>query len=83
MKTSEKRYKQYVLTLRNNVVSKYNKLLKGDISIAQAHTEREEIVSIFDMLADELQEANDERCRAMIELRKTQYELKRLTENNN
>lgn len=83
MKSSEKLYKQYVLGLRNDVVSKFNKLLKGNISVAQAHTERDEIIGIFNMLADELQEANDDRYKAMMELRKTQYELKRLTEKNN
>lgn len=75
-------WKDYVIGQRNVVVSKFNKLLKGDISVAQAHAERDEIVSIFNQLADELQWANDDRNKALVELRKTQRELKKLTENN-
>ncbi len=74
-------YKQLVYSYRNMVVEKFNKLLKGNIPVAQAHTERQQIVEIFEALANDLQDANDERAKAQFELRKTQAELRRLINN--
>lgn len=74
-------WKNYVAEKRNKVVAVYNKLLKGNISVAQAHAERDEIYAIFNQLADELQQANDERYKASMELKKLQWEIKMQTNN--
>ena len=74
-------WKYYVAEKRNKVVAAYNKLMKGNISVAQAHAERDEICAIFNQLADELQQANDERSKASLELKKLQWEIKKQTNN--
>ena len=74
-------WKNYVAEKRNKVVAVYNKLLKGNVSVAQAHAERDEIYAIFNQLADELQQANDERNKATMELKKLQWEIKKQTNN--
>ena len=74
-------WKNYVAEKRKKVVAAYNKLLKGNVSVAQAHAERDEIYAIFNQLADELQQANDERNKASMELKKLQWEIKKRTNN--
>lgn len=74
-------YKQLVYDYRNAVVERFNKLLKGNISVAQAHAERQQIIEIFEELANDLQAADEGRDKAQLELRKTQLELMRLANN--
>ena len=74
-------YKQLVGLKRDRVITAYNKLMKGNISVSQAHAQRDEIYSIFSQLADELAEANEERIKAQRELARTQMQLKHLTNN--
>lgn len=74
-------WKNYVAEKRNKVVAAYNKLMKGNISVSQAHAERDEIYSIFSQLGDELQEANEQRYKAEMELKKLQWEIKKQTNN--
>lgn len=74
-------WKHYVAEKRRKVIEAYNKLMKGNISVSQAHAERDEIYFIFSQLGDELQEANEKRYKAELELKKLQYEIKKQTNN--
>lgn len=74
-------YKQLVGLKRDRVIAAYNKLMKGNISVSQAHAQRDEIYIIFSQLADELAEANEERIKAQRELARTQMQMKHLTNN--
>lgn len=74
-------WKNYVAEKRRKVIEAYNKLMKGNISVSQAHAERDEIYSIFSQLGDELQEANEQRYKAEMELKKLQWEIKKQTNN--
>lgn len=72
-------YGQWVSGKKATVVSYFNNLLKGNISVSQAHVERDEIVSIFNELGEELDMINRQRQEAEIELRKTQAKLRAIT----
>ena len=74
-------WKNYVAEKRRKVIEAYNKLMKGNISVSQAHAERDIIVSAFNELAEVLEGVNEERTKAQRELFKTQEELRRLTKN--
>ena len=74
-------YKDWVNDIKKNTLSYINKLMTGNITVAQAHAERDEIYSIFSQLGDELQEANEQRYKAEMELKKLQWEIKKQTNN--
>lgn len=61
-------YREWVGQHRKKFLGLVNKLMTGNITVAQAHAERDELVAIFNELADELEEINIERCRAQNEL---------------
>ena len=74
-------YKDWVNDIKKNTLSYINKLMTGNITVAQAHAERDIIVSAFNELAEVLEGVNEERTKAQRELFKTQEELRRLTKN--
>ena len=74
-------YKDWVNDIKKNTLSYINKLMTGNITVAQAHAERDIMVSAFNELAEVLEGVNEERTKAQRELFKTQEELRRLTKN--
>ena len=74
-------YKDWVNDIKKNTLSYINKLMTGNITVAQAHAERDIIVSAFNELAEVLEGVNEERTKAQRELFKTQEKLRRLTKN--
>ena len=55
--------------------------MTGNITVAQAHAERDILVSAFNDLADALEGVNEERTKAQRDLIKAQAEIRRLTKN--
>lgn len=73
--------KDWIHSLKRQVIEKYNKLLKGNISVSQAHAERDEIAELFDQLGDDLEQLVKERDQALTKLVETQKELKKYKNN--
>ena len=48
-------WKNYVAEKRRKVIEAYNKLMKGNISVHQAHADRDELYSIITQPGDELE----------------------------
>ena len=74
-------YKGWVNDIKKNTLSYINKLMTGNITVAQAHAERDILVSAFNDLADALEGVNEERTKAQRDLIKAQAEIRRLTKN--
>ena len=66
---------------KKQTIGLINKLLTGNITVAQAHAEREMIVAYFNELGEELESLNRERQMAERELIITQEKLKKMIKN--
>jgi len=73
--------KSWIDKIKRQTIEKYNKLLKGNISVSQAHAERDEIVNYFNALAEDLEEIVKERDEALKQLEETQKELTKYRRN--
>lgn len=71
-------YKSWVGTYRKKFLEFANKMMTGNITVAQAHAERDEIVAIFNELGYELEALNADRTKAERELVVLQEKMRKI-----